>query len=305
MSANMLFTGGSPQMEQQITPPSSQIYGGNDLAFSNGIQTLFHDSAKLKANIAPSPAEWPGMEFHQNHGGLVIYQASPHSVQKHEGGCDSHYHGQPGCSIDPGSIYCGSRPVICWLEYLPTSVPSNHLLLGPPPENFDYVPSFFGTCLFPNQANINSPYPRPLEALQHDSQNDVAEPRQAFGQPVNLLYTSQDPSNLSLGGSQTNVTRRQFKCGIQGCRSHFKLRKTLNRHLESHSGERPHFCWVPGCQRSFLRRDNLKAHYATHGKRKGRNRYVATLDKTASVYNPEFCGQLTPEGWPLDYSGQN
>jgi hypothetical protein len=33
--------------------------------------------------------------------------------------------------------------------------------------------------------------------------------------------------------------------------------------------------------------------------------YVATLDKTASVYNPEFCGQLTPEGWPLDYSGQN
>ncbi|CAI7604431.1 unnamed protein product [Penicillium viridicatum] len=277
MPANMLLTGGSPQMEQQITPPSSQICGENDLAFSNGIQTLFHDSAKLKANDAPGPAEWSGMEFYQNHGGLVIYQASPHSVQKHEGRCDGHYHGQPGYSTDS----------------------------GPPPENFDYVPSFFGTCLFPNQANINSPYPRPLEALQHDSQNNVAEPCQAFRQPVNLLYSSQDPSNSSLAGSQTNVPRRQFKCGVQGCRSHFKLRKTLNRHLASHSGVRPHVCWVPGCQRSFLRRDNLKAHYATHGKRKGRNRYVATLDKTASVYNPEFCGQLTPEGWPLDYSGQN
>ncbi|CDM32631.1 unnamed protein product [Penicillium roqueforti FM164] len=128
MSANMLFTGRSLQIEQQITPLSSQIYGRNNLAFSNGIQTLFYNSAKLKANIAPSPTEWP--------------------VQKHEGSCDSHYYGQPGCSIDLGSIYCGSRPMI-W----------------PPPENFDYVPSFFGTCLFPNQANINSPYPRPLEAL--------------------------------------------------------------------------------------------------------------------------------------------
>ncbi|CAG8162559.1 unnamed protein product [Penicillium nalgiovense] len=303
MSANMLFTGGSPQMEQQITPPSSQICGENDLAFSNGIQSLFHDSAKLRANIALGPAEWPGMEFHQNHGGLVIYQASPHSVQKHEGGCDGHYHRQTGCSIGPGSIYCGSRPVICWLEYLPTSVSYNHHLLGPPSENFDYVPSFFGTCLFPNQANINSPYPRPLEALQHD--NNVAGPCQAFGQPVNLLYSSQDLSNLSIGGAQTNIPRRHHKCGVQGCKSPFELRKTINRHLASHSGERPHVCWVPRCQRSFLRGDKLKPHYATHGKHEGRNRYVAILDKTASVYNPEFCGKLTPEGWPLDYSGQN
>jgi hypothetical protein len=54
-----------------------------------------------------------------------------------------------------------------------------------------------------------------------------------------------------------------------------------------------------------LRRDKLKEHYVTHGKRKGRNRYMATLDKTASAYNPEFCGQLTPEGWPLDCSGED
>ncbi|CAG8905084.1 unnamed protein product [Penicillium nalgiovense] len=289
MSANMLLTGGSPQMEQQITPPSSQICGQRQ--------------TKSKHCSWPCRVVWHGIS--SKPWGLVIYQASPHSVQKHEGGCDGLYHGQPGCSIDPGSIHCGSRPVICWLGYLPTSVPSNHLLLGPSPEYFGYAPSFFETCVFPNQANINSPYLWPFEALPHDSQNTVARPCQAFGQPVNILHSSQYPSNLSLGGSQTNVPRRQFKCGVQGCRSHFKLRKALNRHLASHSGKRPHVCWVPGCQRSFLRRDNLKAHYATHGKRKGRNRYVATLDKTASVYNPEFCGQLTPEGWPLDYSGQN
>ncbi|KAJ6118988.1 hypothetical protein N7471_013608 [Penicillium samsonianum] len=304
MSANMLFTGGNPQIEQQITL-SSQIDGQNNLAFSNGIQMPCHDCAEQKAIEAPGPAEWPGTEFHQNHGDLVISQASPHSVQKHEGGCDGHYQGQSGCSIYPGSIHCGSRPVIRWLGCLHTSVSFNHLLLGPPPGDFDYTPSFFKTCLFPNQVNINSPYPQPLEELRHDSQNDVAGPCQAFGQPGNVLYSSQDPANLSPGGSQTNVPRRQFKCDVRGCESHFKLQKTLNRHLASHSGERPHVCWVPGCQRGFLRRDNLKAHYTTHGKRRGRNRYVATLDKTAPVYNPEFCGQLTPEGWPLDYVGQD
>ena len=212
-------------MEQQITPPSSQICGENDLAFSNGIQTFFHDSAELKANNAPGPAEWPSMEFHQKHGGLVIYQASPHSVQKHEGDCDGLYHGQPGCSIDPGSIYCGSRPVICWLGYLPTSVPSNHLLLGPSPEYFGYAPSFFETCLFPNQTNINSPYLWPLEALQHDSQNDFSEPRQAFGQPVNLLYTSQDPSNLSLGGSQDQRPSTAVQMRRSGMQESFQTSK--------------------------------------------------------------------------------
>lgn len=163
------------------------------------------------------------MEFHQNREGLVIYQASPHSVQKHEGGCDGHYHGQPDCSIDPGSIYCGSRRMICWLGYLPTSVPFSHLLLGSPPGQFGYAPSLFETCLFPNQDIINSPYPQPLEALCYGSQNTDARPCQAFGQPVNLLYSSQDPSNLSLGVPHTNTLRRQFKCGVQGCKSHLKL----------------------------------------------------------------------------------
>jgi hypothetical protein len=62
---------------------------------------------------------------------------------------------------------------------------------------------------------------------------------------------------------------------------------------------KPHSCWVPGCRRSFSRRDNLKAHYATHGKQGGRNRYVATLDRTSSAYDPCFRGQLTSDGLPV------
>ncbi|OKP14972.1 Regulatory protein brlA [Penicillium subrubescens] len=44
---------------------------------------------------------------------------------------------------------------------------------------------------------------------------------------------------------------------------------------------------------------NLKAHYATHGRPGGRNRYVATLDRTSSAYDPCFRGRLTSDGWPV------
>ena len=47
------------------------------------------------------------------------------------------------------------------------------------------------------------------------------------------------------------------------------------------------------------RRDNVKAHYATHGKQGGRNRYVATLDRTSPAYDPCFRGQLTADGSPV------
>jgi hypothetical protein len=146
----MVFTGGGPHIEQQITL-SSQIGGENNLAFSNYIQMPCHDRAEQKAIEDPDPVKWAGMEFYQNHGGLASCQALPHSVQKHQGGCGGHYHGQTGCSIDPGSTHYGSRPVVCWLGCLPTSVPFNHLLLGPPLGDIDYTPSFFKTCLFPNQ----------------------------------------------------------------------------------------------------------------------------------------------------------
>ena len=140
----------SAKLHHQITKLSSQIGGEDNLTFSNDIQMPCHDRAEQKAIEAPGPAKWPGMEFHQKHGDLVISQAAPHSVQKHEGSWDGHCHGQTGCSIDPGSIQCGSRPVIYWLGCLPTSVPFNNLLLGPPPGHSDYAPSFFETCLFPN-----------------------------------------------------------------------------------------------------------------------------------------------------------
>ncbi|KAJ5676524.1 uncharacterized protein N7477_002157 [Penicillium maclennaniae] len=107
-------------------------------------------------------------------------------------------------------------------------------------------------------------------------------------------------SSLSLENLPPIIKQVQFKCKEPGCKGRFKRQEHLKRHMKSHSKEKPHVCWVPGCHRAFSRSDNLNAHYTkTHSKRGGRNRYVATLDETSPDYNPDFRGQLTPDGRPL------
>ena len=100
----------------------------------------------------------------------------------------------------------------------------------------------------------------------------------------------------SIRGSSHSAS---FKCKERGCERRFKRQEHLNRHMKSHTKERPHVCWVPGCQLAFTRKDNLKEHCKRHSKRGGRNRYVATLDTTSPDYDPEFRGQLTSDGLPL------
>ncbi|KAH8433528.1 C2H2 type transcription factor BrlA [Aspergillus melleus] len=106
--------------------------------------------------------------------------------------------------------------------------------------------------------------------------------------------------SLSLENLPSIIKQVQFKCKEPGCKGRFKRQEHLKRHMKSHSKEKPHVCWVPGCHRAFSRSDNLNAHYTkTHSKRGGRNRYVATLDDTSPDYDPDFRGQLTPDGRPI------
>jgi zinc finger protein BrlA len=112
--------------------------------------------------------------------------------------------------------------------------------------------------------------------------------------------TNRRPERVSADALDSMADSKPFKCIEAGCKRCFKRRENLTRHLRCHSIVKSHVCWVPGCQRTFKRSDNLKVHYTrTHGQRGGRNRYVATLDRTSSDYDPSFRGQLTFDGRPL------
>ncbi|PCG96785.1 Zinc finger, C2H2 [Penicillium occitanis (nom. inval.)] len=114
------------------------------------------------------------------------------------------------------------------------------------------------------------------------------------------LKKSLSKQSLKLENLPSIIKQVQFRCKEPGCKGRFKRQEHLKRHMKSHSKEKPHVCWVPGCNRAFSRSDNLNAHYTkTHSKRGGRNRYVATLDETSPDYDPEFRGQLTPDGRPI------
>ncbi|KAL4735657.1 regulatory protein brlA [Aspergillus similis] len=115
-----------------------------------------------------------------------------------------------------------------------------------------------------------------------------------------MLRRQTSKQNLMLENLPQVIKQVQFKCKEPGCNGRFKRQEHLKRHMKSHSKEKPHVCWVPGCHRAFSRSDNLNAHYTkTHSKRGGRNRYVATLDENSPDYDPEFRGQLTPDGRPI------
>ena len=111
---------------------------------------------------------------------------------------------------------------------------------------------------------------------------------------------NQVSSYLTQGTSSRVISKGSYNCKVPGCEKLFKRREHLTRHMENHSKKRTHVCWVPGCHRAFTRLDNLNVHYTkTHSKTGGRNRYVATLDKTSPFYDPLYRGPLTPGGQPV------
>lgn len=119
-------------------------------------------------------------------------------------------------------------------------------------------------------------------------------------QPSRKVSKKSSKQSLTLDNLPSIIKQVQFKCKEPGCKGRFKRQEHLKRHMKSHSQEKPHVCWVPVCHRAFSRSDNLNAHYTkTHSKRGGRNRYVATLDETSPDYDPDFRGQLTPDGRPI------
>ena len=57
---------------------------------------------------------------------------------------------------------------------------------------------------------------------------------------------------------------KRFYCGADGCGKGFGRKAQLNRHLPTHTGERPYPCTEPGCGKGFTQKSTLKVHLRTH-----------------------------------------
>ncbi|KAL3480337.1 regulatory protein brlA [Aspergillus californicus] len=199
-----------------------------------------------------------------------------------------------------------------------TIAPSQVAPVTPPPSYTEFTTSLSAfkqhspatpvrSCSLGTGSGADTPMSRlsggPCDYLDDFQQSPIY--RDGFQRPHRVtsrknLRRQTSKQNLMLENLPPIIKQVQFKCKEPGCNGRFKRQEHLKRHMKSHSKDKPHVCWVPGCHRAFSRSDNLNAHYTkTHSKRGGRNRYVATLDDKSADYDPDFRGQLTPDGRPI------
>lgn len=271
--------------------------------FSNDI-TVLYGSNESRSSICADCAETAGTGHLQNYrvGNATDPQILIDPMLSRTSGLQGHPCQSSGCAISQSLNASQCRGVIFWLPCASGAEVLEAVLQGRSAGCSEHVQGNNTSCL-PEDTSACLQCPRDL-VLEHADQNfQAAKPCHGHDQCPAPSDGTLNPSMLSVCAETINISRPPFKCDYPACKQYFKRQRNLDRHRKQHLGERLHVCWVPGCQRSFSRSDNLKAHYATHGTHGGRNRYVATLDKTNAIYDPRFCGQLTAQGWPLGGGG--
>jgi hypothetical protein len=71
-----------------------------------------------------------------------------------------------------------------------------------------------------------------------------------------------DQPSVSLDAAEPDTTSSQFRFECPFCRKCFHRKYLYERHVQSHTGEKPFRCSV--CDRSFSQKGNLKQHMSVH-----------------------------------------
>lgn len=85
-----------------------------------------------------------------------------------------------------------------------------------------------------------------------------------------------------LGVHKEKSAKNLKRCQYEGCNKEFKSNQDLNRHINVHTGERPHACPYGGCNKTYKQRPHLLVHLKTHS--------VIDDGKEKEVFPCEYCG---------------
>ncbi|XP_065083428.1 zinc finger protein 543-like [Ochlerotatus camptorhynchus] len=97
-------------------------------------------------------------------------------------------------------------------------------------------------------------------SVKRDDFSDVSEVDHSYRQPKYATLTRLDSSMSTTKSSPSERPRSKFEC--VECVKSFSTKTNLNRHLQTHNGNKPFAC--PLCQKGFTQSGSLKQHLLIH-----------------------------------------
>ncbi|KIP04679.1 hypothetical protein PHLGIDRAFT_183488 [Phlebiopsis gigantea 11061_1 CR5-6] len=73
------------------------------------------------------------------------------------------------------------------------------------------------------------------------------------------------PPGLALLDDTASNSKKRYQCEV--CYRRFERPSSLETHMNSHTGARPHICPLPGCTKAFTTRSNMQRHFRSHDPR--------------------------------------
>ena len=99
--------------------------------------------------------------------------------------------------------------------------------------------------------------------------------------PTDIPLTNSPPSNTSPTDKHLVIMAKKFHTCVE-CGKEFMTKSLLNRHLQSHTGEKPHVCTI--CGNQYTQSWSLKTHMAKHNGETGKAKPTGEFWKLLKMF---------------------